>query len=151
MRDKSLLILDALLAAHDSVPDRTNMDLGVALLMFFDRLHERDPRFMPLVIGTWREEHQEALHDVAAERFRQIHAEGWTPEHDDQHKNGELARAAACYTISYDLGTERDLLWPWSEDWWKPSDPRRNLVKAGALILAEIDRLDRAVDKAVTP
>ncbi|MNY70647.1 hypothetical protein D3C86_2088230 [compost metagenome] len=39
--------------------------------------------------------------------------------------------------------------WPWSEDWWKPSpEPRRNLVKAGALILADIERLDRAANAA---
>jgi hypothetical protein len=35
--------------------------------------------------------------------------------------------------------------WPWDASWWKPSnDPVRNLVKAGALIAAEIDRLQRA-------
>lgn len=34
--------------------------------------------------------------------------------------------------------------WPFGQDWWKPSnDPIRNLVKAGALIAAEIDRLHR--------
>jgi hypothetical protein len=33
----------------------------------------------------------------------------------------------------------------WPQDWeFKPADPRRMLVKAGALILAEIERLDRA-------
>lgn len=152
MKDKALLILDALVAAHDSVPERTNMDLGVALLMFFDRLHKRDPRFMPLVIGTWREEHQTALHDVAAERFRQIHAEGWTPEHDDTHSRGQMGAAAACYLIhASHLGSELPLIWPWSMDWWKPTTRRRDLVKAGALILAEIDRLDRAAEKAVEP
>ena len=31
--------------------------------------------------------------------------------------------------------------WPWPPEFWKPSDdPVRNLVKAGALIAAEIDR-----------
>lgn len=34
--------------------------------------------------------------------------------------------------------------WPWDASWWKPSpDPIANLVKAGALIAAEIDRLQR--------
>lgn len=33
--------------------------------------------------------------------------------------------------------------WPWDMKWWKPSDdPIKNLVKAGALIAAEIDRLN---------
>jgi len=35
-------------------------------------------------------------------------------------------------------------LWPWGSEWWKPSkDPIRDLVKAGALIAAEIDRLQK--------
>jgi hypothetical protein len=34
--------------------------------------------------------------------------------------------------------------WPWDLSWLKPSpDPKHNLVKAGALIAAEIDRLNR--------
>ncbi len=85
---------------------------------------------------------------IAAERRRQVEAEGWTPEHDDQHTRGELARAAACYALAYDLGSERELLWPWAEDWWKPADRIRDLEKAGALIAAEIDRLKRAAARA---
>lgn len=38
-----------------------------------------------------------AILDVIAERQRQQSAEGWTPEHDDEHCNGELAMAAVCY------------------------------------------------------
>ena len=85
----------------------------------------------------------DGLAAIAIERRRQIEAEGWTPEHDDQHKRGELARAGACYAIADELGSERELLWPWSEDWWKPAGRIRNLGKAGALIAAEIDRLTR--------
>jgi hypothetical protein len=81
-----------------------------------------------------------ALTDIAAERVRQIEAEGWTPEHDDAHDVGELADAAACYA----RGEQMSSVWPWSDEWWKPSDRRRNLIKAGALIVAEIERLDRA-------
>lgn len=88
--------------------------------------------------------------DVLAERQRQITAEGWTPEHDDKHDRGELANAAACYAIGSRLGFGMswkeeiiERFWPWAFAWWKPSTPRRNLVKAAALILAEIDRLDR--------
>ena len=86
-----------------------------------------------------------AASDVLAERCRQIEVEGWTPEHDDQHSNGEMARAASCYIIEKErthLPTI-PLKWPWSDAWWKPDGYRRNLVKAGALILAEIERLDR--------
>jgi len=37
--------------------------------------------------------------------------------------------------------------WPikWMAAWFKPTDPRRDLVKAGALCIAEIERLDRAL------
>jgi len=41
-----------------------------------------------------------AARDVLAERQRQVTAEGWTPEHDDSHKAGSLAAAAACYTFN---------------------------------------------------
>ncbi|HHG5409119.1 TPA: hypothetical protein ACPWMT_005896, partial [Pseudomonas aeruginosa] len=38
--------------------------------------------------------------DVQAERRRQVEAEGWTPEHDDGHSHGQMARAAACYALA---------------------------------------------------
>ncbi|MGU0817941.1 hypothetical protein [Pseudomonas aeruginosa] len=89
--------------------------------------------------------------DVQAERRRQIEAEGWTPEHDDAHSHGEMARAAACYALAGSSapndGTAAllvSLAWPWDEQWWKPTSVRRDLVKACALALAEIERLDRA-------
>lgn len=80
---------------------------------------------------------------IAAERRRQVEAEGWTSEHDDQHEYGEMAAAAACYALSSDPD-HLELWWPWISKWWKPTNRRRDLVKAGALIAAEIDRLDRA-------
>lgn len=87
----------------------------------------------------------DAARDVLGERLRQVTAEGWTPAHDDEHEIGELARAAACYAANatgYRLQS-RINIWPWDREWWKPSTPRRDLIKAGALILAEIERLDR--------
>ena len=91
----------------------------------------------------------QAAIDVLAERQRQISAEGWTPEHDDEHSNGEMGEAAACYAASARLPAilkkrAAPAYWPWDATWWKPSSPRRDLIKAGALILAEIERLDRA-------
>lgn len=86
----------------------------------------------------------DAACDVLAERNRQVTAEGWTPEHDDQYTKRELAYAAEIYAVSTLSKYEMPLLWPFPSQWWKPSTPRRNLVKAGALILAEIERLDRA-------
>jgi hypothetical protein len=95
--------------------------------------------------------------DVLAERQRQIQKEGWTEAHDDRHSEGEMARAASCYamgsTMSFEPMEPRrgmfsviNLLWPseWSWLWWKPGSPRRMLVKAAALLLAEIERIDRA-------
>ena len=93
-----------------------------------------------------------ALDDIANERKRQITTEGWTPEHDDAHTTGELAIAAGCYAIGSQLSGERDRVfaryWPWHKAWWKPDTARRMLVKAGALIVAEIERIDRAAAKS---
>ena len=79
------------------------------------------------------------LDEIAAERQRQKEKEGWTAEHDDAHYSGDLAKAAACYAVPV-LSIK---WWPWGREWWKPKDQRRNLVRAGALIVAEIERLDR--------
>lgn len=101
-----------------------------------------------------------ALIDVMNERDRQWNQEGWTPEHDDQHANGELALAAGSYCESAarpnlfrkvpGAAYTVPRLWPreWTLAWWKPKDPRADLVRAGALILAEIERLDRAEARA---
>ena len=92
---------------------------------------------------------------IAAERQRQIAVEGWTSEHDDQHDSGELTAAAECYAARAadqlsgisKFSAEVPMQWPWEKSWWKPSDdPERNLAKAGALIAAEIDRLNRRSD-----
>lgn len=80
---------------------------------------------------------------IAAERKRQVEAEGWTPEHDDEHDTSELAQAAAVYAAPHPRNRIMDL-WPWHYTWWKPGPTReRELVKAGALIAAELDRLQR--------
>ena len=87
-----------------------------------------------------------AARDVLAERRRQIDAEGWTPEHDDERTGFELARAGACYAKYGNWPAHSEIppnSWPWPAAWWKPTRYRQNLVKAAALILAEIERLDR--------
>lgn len=97
-----------------------------------------------------------AIRDVAIERRRQVEAEGWSPMRDDKHVKGEMARAAAVYAMPpdyreieaghfgvHDFTPPRPRFWPWSASWWKPTNRRRDLVKAGALIIAEIERLDR--------
>lgn len=111
---------------------------------------------------TWRRAMSKAIEDIAIERQRQVEAEGWSPEHDDEHDGEQLVRAAACYAlgtrkVSFKSGgsgfgvrgyeewyysTHR--AWPWADEWWKPGpDRRRELVKAAALVVAEIERIDR--------
>lgn len=90
-----------------------------------------------------------ASQDVLDERRRQIVAEGWTTEHDDSHVKGQIADAAAAYAYCAH-GTSNPhppSFWPWTKKWWKPTTPRRDLIKAAALIIAEIERLDRATAK----
>lgn len=89
---------------------------------------------------------------VRKEVFRQLVSEGWTEEHDDRHEKGELLLAAISYAGAVawpdenpEKGKPRPCDdWPWARKWWKPSDePIRNLVKAAALVIAEIARRRR--------
>lgn len=89
---------------------------------------------------------------IAEERKRQINVEGWTSDYDSEHINGELADAAGCYCIMTTMHPETDDFfeffhkhWPFSTEWWKPTPENRirELQKAGALIAAEIDRLNQ--------
>lgn len=80
---------------------------------------------------------------IASERQRQIDTEGWTIEHDNTHTKGELAQAAMVYAMPFKLRPflQPTKLWPWNLKWWKPGERINELTKAGALIAAEIDRL----------
>ena len=108
------------------------------------------------------------------EELERQRAKGYSEDHDDGHDLGELTEAALCYGCvagaeargssaeewpahMFDGHCDSILQWPWDEESWKPSDdPIINLAKAGALIAAEIDRLERkkeweaqhAIDKA---
>jgi hypothetical protein len=93
---------------------------------------------------------------VDAERKRQLKL--WGDAHDAKHVYGEMAEAAAVYVrcaltsinphspLAAAPMTEPPTDWPWEPEEFDPkwSDPIRTLVKAGALIAAEIDRLSRA-------
>lgn len=91
--------------------------------------------------------------DVLSERERQVASEGWTHQHDDEHDPGDLACAGAAYALSAgdaihpmsqgDGRCQQPLFWPWDAKWWKPKTPRQDLVRAAALIIAEIERIDR--------
>ena len=106
---------------------------------------------------------------IAEERQRQIEVEGWNNLHDSDHDNMQLSGAAACYVanaINKDYGEEKSRFevyvsesnkmffgeerggwqdgWPWEGKWdkRKKHDCIRSLVIAGALIAAELDRLN---------
>lgn len=90
---------------------------------------------------------------VALERERQIKVERFNDVHDDRYIYGELARAAACYTLAnieemdpYSFNSLWRSVWPFDKKWWKPGDSLRNLAKAGALILAEMERIERVLE-----
>lgn len=88
-----------------------------------------------------------AEQDVLAERRRQVEVEGWDHAHDDEeHPDGQLAMAGACYAAHSEMETTQmwRMLWPWDGKWWKPKDRRSDLVRAAALLIAEIERIDRA-------
>lgn len=84
---------------------------------------------------------------IMQERIRQIADEGFALEHDDQHMEGELVQAAVRYAAGHQLNVDLESVamasWPWDESSYKPSTPIRDLIKAGALIAAEVDRLIR--------
>jgi len=82
--------------------------------------------------------------ELQLERRRQITEEGFNPKHDEQHGGGELAKAAAAYIAGALFGRAFAIgFWPWDPAGFKPKDPRRDLVRAGALVIAAIERLDR--------
>ena len=68
---------------------------------------------------------------------RRTQRERFGTDTDDAYVNGELVQASR----AYELGNVN--LWPWSRERWKPSNKGRNLIKAGALIMAEEDRIRR--------
>lgn len=107
--------------------------------------------FLP---GPGSHDREAVLKAILLERERQIEEEGFVASHDNHHADGDLARAAACYAMpenwreftpgSYDL----PLAWPWGDNWWKPGERRRELIKAAALIVAELERMARTEVKA---
>ncbi len=81
---------------------------------------------------------------ITEERTRQIEIEKFDANHDKNNAVGELANAASCYAMDPRIRPDElpPCHWPWL-DFWKPTPNNRikELAKAGALIAAEIDRL----------
>lgn len=90
-----------------------------------------------------------AFMDVLAERRRQVAEEGYSPESDAELTDYQLPRAAACYVLAAS-GVARHkstLFWPFAQPMKVAEQRRRNLIKAAALILAELERLDREAEQ----
>lgn len=92
---------------------------------------------------------------IAAERRRQRSrqpgGEFYSLAHDDEHDEGEIARAAAVYAMPADFRRRnQDVVAVLRPAHWRlkldSGDRIRELVKAGALIAAEIDRLERRAE-----
>lgn len=103
------------------------------------------------LLAKWQREAQKrsevyGLFDVIAERRRQVAKEGYDEQHDDAHQLGELAQASAAYSLLAAGVPLLDALkhWPWDLASFKDHGPRKNLIIAGALNLAELERRDRA-------
>lgn len=113
-------------------------------------------------------EHRDGAGAIGDERRRQMSQENFDAKHDDAHAGGELALAAACYAAPVQLyeklGGESTVVtfrdpWPWAEGWDKRTPfgakfgsvkalrmRQRELEKAGALLAAEWDRLERMAE-----
>ena len=123
---------------------------GMSLMICAD-VFLRNVRIVPGMVGLeWANEISEGLQraasDVAIERLRQVHGEGFSLERDDAYTDGQLARAALCLLVPA-AGVPRrlqNLHWPFNPAQLKPGPLRADLVKAAALIIAEIERIDRA-------
>jgi hypothetical protein len=86
-----------------------------------------------------------AFIDVGAERRRQIEVEGYSYDHDDQYRQGELERAGAAYALYScrpGFWFVNDI-WAFSRRFWKPRSHRENLVRAAAFLIAAIETIDR--------
>ena len=82
---------------------------------------------------------------IAQERERQMSSEGYDSRNDDAYRDGQLEKAAIAYlvnTVPCGVGDGRSF-WPWKKEFWKPRDKKANLVRAGALIAAALDRVIR--------
>ncbi|WP_152359478.1 hypothetical protein [Pseudomonas aeruginosa] len=88
------------------------------------------------------------MHKSAIRPGSNFNRQGGSIFHQRQHLYcaAELPRAAAAYILS-GANDEAPAIWPFSAKWWKPRDARANYMRAGALILAEIERLDRAAER----
>jgi len=139
--------LQRLIDAADSVPEGASAD-SIVEIRASDV--EAVVAMLMAITGTFSNftAHGRSQLLVCAERVRQVDDEGFSAERDDQYVRGELALAAACYAAHAVGGggaiASVQSLWPFPRAWWKPGTPARDLTKAAALLIAELDRRERA-------
>lgn len=117
----------------------------------WERQFETEDAFLAALRAGLGDSKVDGAQLIALERQAHRAREGWTDEHDDEHAMGELALAGAHYAAVAGEQAQGEQgpfapnpdLWPWDAKWFKPKDQLSNLVRAGALIAAEIDRLLR--------
>ena len=87
---------------------------------------------------------EDGIKAILIERKKQL-AKGFDADKDDKHDHGELVYAATSYLVRNILHDKTPPgYWPWEDSQWKPEKDRiAELKKAGALIAAEIDRINR--------
>lgn len=109
---------------------------------------------------NWQMQTARVLEEVRAERDHQRVEKKYSRESDDLYPGGQLARAGVTYAYfgSMLAGAMKPhpehlrFLWPWNWVSFNPRpDARQALVRAAALIVAEIEKMDRAAARGRRP
>ncbi len=79
---------------------------------------------------------------IAKERQEQLEKHGWSPEHDLIHKDGQL-KFAALYALGKKADLKKYVGWDWFMDKIDSKTEVEKLIRAGALIAAAIDRINK--------
>lgn len=139
-------------AAIEAMADQQASSMNAVIIQAIDEKLDRG-QSMDLVLQVAKQAlappfgiHSDAACSVIRERYRQSNEEGHTNRSDDEYPDGVLTQAAIAYASPLSAILPKDQvpqIWPWPKEAWKPKDRRTNLVRAAALLIAEIERLDR--------
>lgn len=99
----------------------------------------------------------QAMTKIAIEREKLIMLAGFDSLHDDQQLQSELVMAANSYALNAIASDEERTrfeaaappAWPLDVDRWQPGDRKQDLIRAAALLVAEIERLNRLKPESV--
>lgn len=140
-------------AKIESMADQQASSMNAVIIQAIDEKLDRG-QSMDLVIQVAKQAlappfglHSDAVISVIGERNRQVVKEGHSQTGDDSYPDGVLTQAAMAYASQLSAILPKDQvpqIWPWPKASWNPKDRRSNLVRAAALLIAEIERLDRS-------